>query len=404
MNIRIAKKPAQGRVTAPPSKSMAHRLLICAALAEGVSTVQNVSFSRDILATVEALKALGATFLIDGSTVTVTGCGGNPLATSPLPCDESGSTLRFLLPLTLLSGKGATLLGSPRLIERGVGIYQTLFAKQGVDFSISENQITVNGRLTPSDFSLFGGVSSQFVSGLLFALPLLDHDSTVSVLPPVESRNYVDMTVHALSLYGVEIKETSPNCFFIKGGQHYHASQLQVEGDWSNAAFLYALGYMGGSVKVEGLSSATLQGDAVCLEYLSRLQKGYATLDLSDCPDLAPVLFAMSAFFGHGAMFTGTKRLKIKESDRAKAMAEELAKMGASLKIEENSVEVCPCRLTPPKTALCGHNDHRIVMALSVLLTHLGGEIEGAEAVAKSYPDFFEILTSLDAEVEYVTQ
>ena len=403
MNIKISPGTPKGKVIAPPSKSQAHRLLICAGLAKGKSVIANVSLSRDILATLHSLEALGVTYTIEGNTVTVEGCGGNPSPVSTLPCDESGSTLRFLLPLALLSGKETVLSGSPRLIERGVGIYQEVFAKNPIDISIGENQIIVKGQITPAHFQIFGGVSSQFISGLMFALPLLKKDSTLTVLPPVESRSYIDMTVEALKCFGVSVTETAPNSFFIKGGQSYQPQTLSVEGDWSNAAFLLALAELSGEVQVEGLSQTTLQGDAIFPQYLLALKEKNAVLDISNCPDLAPILFAMSAFFGSGATFLGTKRLKIKESDRSAAMQGELSKMGCDLEIGENFVKVPPAILTSPKTPLCGHNDHRIVMALSVLLTRLGGEITEAEAVSKSYPDFFMILKTLGIEVQDVT-
>ena len=403
MNIKIFSGKPKGTVLAPPSKSQAHRFLIAAALAKGESIISNIAQSRDILATAECLCSLGAKITFLGNTALVQGCGGCPRPLSPLPCDESGSTLRFLLPLSLLSGEQARLSGSPRLIERGVGIYQEVFAKNNTHFFITPNQISIEGKLTPGDYSIFGGVSSQFVSGLLFALPLLEGDSTVSVLPPVESRSYIDMTLYALAQFGVKITETAENTFFIQGNQTYLPKQVSVEGDWSNAAFLLALGEIHGNVAVQGLAEDTLQGDAVFSELLLKLKEKNAQIDLSNCPDLAPILFAMSAFLGNGATFTGTKRLQIKESDRSKAMQEELSKMGCIIEIGENSVTVPPATLTAPTEPLCGHGDHRIVMSLAILLTVFGGEIIGAEAVSKSYPDFFEVLKNLGIEVQDVT-
>ena len=239
-------------------------------------------------------------------------------------------------------------------------------------------------------------MSSQFISGLLLALPLLAADSTLCVLPPVESRPYIDITLDVMRSFSVQVHEWDENCFFIPGQQHYAARVAAVEGDWSNAAFLLALGE---GVTVTGLRAESLQGDRVCRDMLRRLQSPGAQLDLTACPDLGPVLFAAAAR-AHGAVFTGTRRLRIKESDRVAAMAQELAKLGVRVDAEENRVTVHPGGIAAPCEVLDGHNDHRVVMALSVLATSVGGTIRGADAVAKSYPDFFEVLQSLGIRAE----
>ena len=403
MNVKIFPSKAKGSVTAPPSKSYAHRLLIGSAMAKGESILHHVAPSQDILATMDCLTALGASFTMEGDTVYVTGCGGAPEATAPLCCRESGSTLRFLLPLTLLSDEGGEICGTPRLMERGISVYQSVLSHKNITFSLEKEAIFVKGQLTPSEFSLKGDVSSQFISGLFFALPLLNGDSTVRVLPPVESRSYIDMTVDALARFGIQIVEAEENTFFIKGNQAYEPLTATVEGDWSNAAFLFGLNHLGGAVSVLGLEENSYQGDKICLDYFSRLSEKGKTIDLQDCPDLAPVLFALASTKGHDVVFSGTKRLKMKESDRAATMAEELSKMGIRLSVLENQVIVHGGTLTPPTARLCGHGDHRIVMALSLLLTLVGGEIEGADAVSKSYPDFFTQLKHLGIEVKDAT-
>lgn len=400
MELKISKGRARGVVQAPPSKSMAHRMLLCAGLAEGESVVHNVAFSEDILATIDVLRAIGATCRIDGDTVTVTGADARQAHyDGVLSCRESGSTLRFLLPVALTAGCGGTFTGTERLMERGIGVYETLFAEKGI--TVNKNGgITVGGALTPGEYTLPGNVSSQFVSGLLFALPLLGGDSTVRVLPPVESRAYIDITAAVEAQFGVTITESEPNVFAVKGGQKFMATNAAVEGDWSNAAFLLALNHLGGSVEVSGLNPLSLQGDRVCAELLDRLESPGAQIDVSACPDLAPILFAVAAA-KHGAHFTGTARLKIKESDRAAVMARELAKFGISTDIRENEAFISG-GLSAPNAELCGHNDHRIVMALSVLLSMTGGVIDGAEAIRKSYPDFFNTLAALGTEVKVI--
>ena len=290
----------------------------------------------------------------------------------------------------------AVFTGAPRLLERGIGIYEDVLPRAGIRIEKSERCIALEGALTAGEYTLRGDVSSQFISGLLLALPLLAADSTLCVLPPVESRPYIDITLDVMRSFGVQVDEWDENCFFIPGQQHYAARVAAVEGDWSNAAFLLALGE---GVTVTGLRAESLQGDRVCRDMLRRLQSPGAQLDLTACPDLGPVLFAAAAR-AHGAVFTGTRRLRIKESDRVAAMAQELAKLGVRVDAEENRVTVHPGGIAAPREVLDGHNDHRIVMALSVLATSVGGTICGAEAVAKSYPDFFEVLQALGIRAE----
>ena len=397
MKIKIEKGGASGTVFAPPSKSVAHRLLIAASLAEGESIIENVAYSEDILATLDCLSALGATVTKEESRVRIIGVGGKPRATEGLFCRESGSTLRFLLPLTLLMG-GGELFGSERLIDRGVSVYEETLCCAGIEFEKKNGSISVKGILSAGHYILCGNVSSQFVSGMLFALSCLERDGFLEIEPPFESREYVDITVEALALFGVKIKKKSEFVYEIRGGQRYLPRSLSVEGDWSNAAFLYALDLLCGDVRVEGLREDSLQGDRVCRDLFARV--GRETLDLSGCPDLAPILMAVAAAKG-GGRFVGTRRLAIKESNRAVAMQAELAKVGIAVDVEENAVTVHGGTLHAPTEVIDSHNDHRIVMAMSVLGTLVGLEIEGTEAVRKSYPDFFEVLSSLGIEVQY---
>lgn len=397
MRVAIAPSRAVGRVSAPPSKSMAHRALICGALSEG-SRVENLAFSKDIKATIDCLEKLGANVKTEENGVFI---GGLDLSKteegSVLFCNESGSTLRFILPLCMTAGKRLTLTGSERLFLRPLGIYESIAAQQGILFEKTENSVTVCGRLAAGDYTVSGDVSSQFVSGLLFALPLLEGDSTLTVTEPFESASYVELTRSMLSRFGVDIRREG-NVFYIKGGKSPKATEYEVEGDCSNAAFLEAFNLLGGEVEVEGIAADTLQGDRVYKDIFRRLAQGNGEFDLSDCPDLAPICFALAAAL-NGARFNGTSRLKIKESDRAAAMAQELAKFGVKSEVMENSVTVS-CGLNAPNVPLSGHNDHRIVMSMALLCSVTGGIIEGAEAVSKSYPDFFDRIKGLGIEVE----
>lgn len=399
MTARIKPSSAHGCVKAPPSKSYAHRLLICSALSAGECSVFGVSQSEDMKATLDCISALGVGYTQCGDTVTVHSGAKSVTDNTVFSCRESGSTLRFMLPIALVYGQNVIFKGSRRLIERGIGIYETLFKDKGITITKSADTISVSGKLTGSDFTLRGDVSSQFVSGLLFALPLLDSDSTIHILEPVESRKYIDITIDAIRKFGVEIKELPDNTFYIKGNQSYRPADLSVEGDWSNAAALFALNHAGSDITVTGLNADSLQGDRICLELFEKLNDEKPVIDISDCPDLGPVLFAVAAI-KHGAVFVGTRRLRIKESDRAKSMADELIKLGIKTQIDENQVIIYNNKLTPPTEPLHGHNDHRIVMAMTVLSSITGGVIEDAQAISKSYPDFFDVLRALHLEVE----
>lgn len=401
MRVEIRPSKAKGTVTAPPSKSMAHRLLICAGLSEGESVVRNLAYSEDVKATIACLQALGAAIRLDDDTAFVKSAHvTEPIGSSAvLPCNECGSTLRFFTPICMLSGEERTLRGSEYLMTRPMVVYEEIAVKQDIRFEKSADSITVQGKLKSGVYEVAGNISSQFISGLLFALPLLDGDSEIKILPPVESKPYIDMTVAALREFGIMI-ENDDNVYKIKGGQRYAPTDVTVEGDCSNAAFFEALNYTGSSVTVEGLREDSLQGDRIYKILFEKIKNGDSPINIADCPDLGPILFAVAAVCG-GARFIGTRRLKIKESDRAVAMKQELLKLGISIDVGENEVTVHGGRLHAPTELLDGHGDHRIVMVLSVLLTVTGGVINGAQAVNKSFPDFFDRLTDLGVELHY---
>mgnify|MGYP002589643832 FL=1 len=399
--VTIHPGTARGIFVAPPSKSAAHRALICAGLADGESVIENLSLSDDIAATVDCLQALGAHIHIDGNTAHVTGCTPTTRQKSTtLPCRESGSTLRFFLPLALLSNVPAVMTGSERLMQRPLDVYETLGQAHHFSITHRSNEILVQGRLSPGTFSLRGDISSQFVTGLCFALPLLTQDSQICLLPPVESQSYIALTRIILEIFGVRTESPDRHNIIVPGNQHYHATHYTVEGDHSGAAFFHALNTLGGHVSIQGLQHDSTQGDRVATVLLSELQKGYAHIDLSDCPDLAPIFFAVAGLL-HGATFTGTHRLKIKESDRAHAMQQELKKCGISLDVGENEVIVHGSTPHFPSVPIEAHNDHRIVMAMAVLLSQTGGVIQDAQVVRKSMPDFFARLEALGITVEH---
>ncbi len=396
MRIHINPSTARGHIVAPPSKSMAHRLLIGGALSGG-SEIRGLTWSEDIKATLRCLSALGVKIHISGDTVCIGGLKPATAApTAPLDCGESGSTLRFLIPLCLLSAQPTTLVGAPRLMQRPLGVYEALCREKRLHFQQDGNTLSVCGTLNGGIYAIPADVSSQFISGLLFALPLASGDSEIRLTGTPESLSYIALTLKALRDFGIVIEHTVDNRFVIPGGQAYQPRTLTVEGDYSNAAFLEAFNLFGGDVTVDGLDEHSRQGDRVYRTLFSRIiDKDPAPIDLTDCPDLAPILFAVAAAKGGGA-FTGTARLKFKESDRAAAMQAELAKCGIPVTVEDNRVIIHPAPLTPPTAPIDGHNDHRIVMAMSVLCSLVGGDIDGAEAVSKSYPTFFDDIHTLD--------
>ncbi len=400
MRVKIEKGTARGRISAPPSKSMAHRLLISAALADGVSTIRGVSKCDDVLATLDCLYNLGVKTEILGDDVKIHGKDfSSAKASSTLWCKESGSTLRFMIPLALLSKNTIVFGGAPSLMSRPMGVYASIAEEKGLNFIADGETIVTRGPLKSGEYKLQGNVSSQFISGLLFALPILKGDSTIKITSSVESRSYINLTMKAIAEFGIKTEWRDDYTLAIPGGQKYIPCDISVEGDFSGAAFTDAFNFLGGEVTVDGLSATSAQGDKVYKKHFESINAGVPVMHIGDCPDLGPILFALSAA-KKGGIFDGTRRLKIKESDRALAMAEELKKFGASVSVYEDTVVVYPNEFDVPREILKGHNDHRIVMALSVLLTLFGGEIEGAEAIKKSYPSFFADLRRLGIEVK----
>ena len=386
-----------GTIEAPPSKSMVHRYLIGAALSKEICTLSGVDYSEDILASIDCLKALGAGIAIDADRVTVDPSGFMQAENPVLECRESGSTLRFFIPLALCLGKRVTLRGSQRLLERPLGIYENLCLEKGFEFCKSNDSVTVCGKLESGAYELRGDVSSQFITGLIFALLYLGKDSLIRIIPPFESRSYINLTISALKSFGANVDFTDEYTIHIKPSQ-MHAYSGRIEGDYSNAAFLDAFNHIGSRVCVDNLNPASLQGDRVYKSYFQQISAGTPTLDISDCPDLGPILFALASM-KNGAVFTGTERLKAKESDRGLAMHEEMKKLGGGLIFGDNMITVPKQNLQYQGVPVSSHNDHRIVMAMSVILTKIGGTVEGAEAIRKSYPGFFDDIKKLGAEV-----
>ena len=404
LHISVTEK-LQGKVCVPPSKSYSHRHLILAAMAKGKSLLRHVGKSQDIDVTIQALEELGAkicvqeetqkerTLVIDGS------CFLKQDKECMIYCRESGSSLRFLLPMVLKEGKRVTFFGEEGLMCRPMEVYEDICRRQNIFYEKNGDKIVVSGKLTSGVYEILGNISSQFVSGLLFVLPFLEGDSEIRLIPPIESLPYIRMTIEALRQWGIVVY-MQDNLIRIPGGQQVVASEISVEKDYSNGAYLWAYNELGHEIELNGLDGNTLQGDKAFIDIFKRLKKEeHPQISVEDTPDVVPVAMAVAACFS-GAVFTGTRRLAIKESNRGEAMAKELEKFGVRCEVADNKIEVFAEGIRAPKQALWGHNDHRIVMALSVLLAKFGGEIKGYEAVGKSYPTYFEEMASCGLTME----
>ena len=411
MNITITPAKLAGTIVPPPSKSQAHRALIAAALAHGESVISNVALSQDIEATLRCLEELGAEFTVDGSTITVRGMGANAMsplrrmAYPRLDCGESGSTLRFLIPIALAVRGGGIFTGSGRLMERPLKPYFDLFDEKGIAYELKDNTLTVSGLLEPGEYRLPGDVSSQFFTGLLFALPLLGGPSALIPTGPLESGGYVQMTLQAMALFGVEFPATLslPPHYHPQGNQTYRAANAAVEADWSQAAFWYAAGALGNPVVPAGMDPYSLQGDRVVMEQLLALSgPGDLALDVSGCPDLVPPLAATAALrAGRATRLTNAARLRIKESDRLASVTAVLGALGADITEGPDFLEIRGKETLSGGAAVDSFNDHRIAMMAAIAATRCETPITitGAQCVAKSYPDFWEVYGQLGGNV-----
>lgn len=409
MNVTITPAKLSGTVTPPPSKSQAHRVLIAAALGSGASTVSNVAFSQDIEATINCLENLGAHFVRDGSTVTVQGMGANPMsplrrmAYPRLDCGESGSTLRFLIPIALAVRGGGIFSGRGRLMERPQKPYFDLFDEKGIFHEQKDGLLTVTGMPTPGEYRLPGDVSSQFITGLLYALPLLDGDSEIVLTSNLESWGYIDMTLEALQWFNVHIEERK-NGWFIPGNQLYKPHSLTVEADWSQAAFWYAAKFLDNPVELSGLNWPSAQGDRAIDGFFRRLSQMKDTgLDVSNCPDLVPPLAAMAALRpGCTTHIGNAARLRIKESDRLASVTQVLNALGADVTEGPDFLSIHGQETLGGDVTTDSFNDHRIAMMAAIAATRCEKPvtITGAQCVAKSYPDFWEAYERLGGKIQ----
>ena len=404
MDVCIRPKRLSGTVVPPPSKSLAHRLIIAASLAAGASTIHHADFSQDVEATLRCMRALGARWETVEDGLRISGIGGIRQPFGDLPrfdCGQSGSTLRFLLPIALTAGQGGVFTGRGRLMERPQTPYFDLFDRLGIPWTQRDGVLTVQGQLTPGEFRLPGDVSSQFFTGLLLALPLLEGPSTVVSTTALESAAYVTMTMGVLEQAFVPVRFIPGDNTFRVFPAIYQPFDTTVEADWSQAAFWYAAQVLGSTVRIRGLETGSFQGDRVVVTHAGALSgSGNVTIDLSGCPDLLPPLAVMAALRRGTTRFVGAARLRLKESDRLSTVHDLLLDLGGEAE------EGRDCLTVHGVSGLAGGivdgaNDHRIVMAAAIAATRCTGPviIRGAEAVKKSYPGFWREYEALGGDV-----
>ncbi len=402
MDVKLTPCRLAGTITPPPSKSQAHRYLIAAALAQGESTLQNVALSQDIEATLRCMRALGAQCAADGRCIV--GCTPHPDqgALPLLDCGESGSTLRFVIPIALAVAAGGRFVGRGRLMSRPQQPYETLFAEKGITFRRDADGILAQGTLRAGRYRLAGNVSSQFITGLLYALPLLEGDSEIELTTPLESAGYIDMTLDALHTFGVGVARTSTG-WHIPGAKAYRAQQVAVESDYSQAGFFFAANALGNALSIRGLREDSVQGDRVIVSQCRALaQAGEVTLDVRECPDLVPPLALIAALrCGEVTRLVGAARLRMKESDRLDTVSRQLNALGANVEQGADYLNIYGVeRLHGGTVDAC--NDHRIAMMLAMAATRATESvtITDAGSVAKSYPDFWADYAALGGKVE----
>ena len=408
MNVSLFPKTLKGKLSVPTSKSLAHRAIICASLAQNTSVISNVSFSKDIEATIQSMRALGADIQVDGSTCTITGI--TQWQSCTCPCHESGSTLRFILPIAASQNIDCCFQGRPSLFSRPMDVYESIFKKQNLPFIQKEDSIQIHGSLQADEFIVPGNISSQFISGLLFCCPMLQKESIIRITPPFESRSYVDLTLDMLRQFQIIVHQIDDYTFSIPPCQVYQSHDCTIEGDYSQMAFFAVAGAIRNHIEIDNMRWDSLQGDRKILDWLAYEKQESSllfqpqpllaqTFDLADCPDLGPILCVLAAYSSGTSHLIHAERLRYKECDRIAAMEEELKKWGVAIESDEDSI-IIHGRSHYSKDSMVimdSHNDHRIAMACAIFAVCADSPsiLENGEAVNKSYPNFFNDMDSL---------
>lgn len=425
--VKIYPKNLSGEIRIPPSKSLSHRAIICAGLSEGVSDIDNLIFSDDIRATLKGMRALGTNVQCieteaheEAYCVTLEGNPDVKALDNTIDCKESGSTLRFLIPFAGLTDNKLTFTGRGKLVERPLDTYYKVFDKQNIKYRNDNGKLPleVEGRLKPGTFELEGNISSQFITGLMFVLPLLNDDSILKITTELESKGYVDLTLDILKKFNIQIQNNDYKEFKIKGNQHYKSRYYRVEGDYSQAAFWVVAGILGSNIKCKDLSIQSLQGDKAILDIIQKMDgkiqvkedfieiqesktKG-SIIDASECPDLVPILAVLGSLSKGTTKIINAERLRIKESDRLKAISTELNKLGANIKELKDGLIIEGKEKLKGGAVVDSWNDHRIAMALAIASIKCTDSIiiTGSDAVNKSYPDFWKDFVGLGGKID----
>lgn len=417
-NYKIYPNKLSGEVKIPPSKSMAHRAVICAALGDGRSKVTNIDYSDDIIATIEAMSALGAKITKKEDYLEVYGINSpenikaNELKNErTIDCNESGSTLRFLVPIAALFDGVNRFVGRGNLGKRPLDTYYNIFNEQNIRYTYEEGilDLKTEGKLKAGEFKVRGNISSQFITGLLFTLPLLDGDSKIIITTEMESKGYIDLTLSAMKAFDIEIINNNYEEFIIKGNQTYKSRDYRVEGDYSQAAFFFSANALSNEVILNDLKLDSLQGDKEVIDILTRMgleisnknsgligsvsgELKATVIDGSQCPDIIPVVSLVAALSTGTTEVINAGRLRIKECDRLAAVTSELNKLGAKITEKEDGLIIEGVKELKGGVEVWSHKDHRIAMTLAIASTMCKEPIilKDYECVSKSYPQFWD--------------
>lgn len=449
-NIRLYPSSLAGEIVIPPSKSISHRAIICASLTSGISKIENIDFSDDIMSTIGAMKKLGAEITAKGDCLYIQGLMTNRIKGTlfdhklekcttndhfndcsnsndvlyknnieTVDCSESGSTLRFIVPIFSALAQPTRYIGRGNLGKRPLSIYYNIFNEQHIRYKYKKDELdlTVIDKLKPGDFYVEGNVSSQFISGLLFALPILSADSKIIITTEFESKPYLDLTLSVLKVFGIDIVNNDYREFIIKGKQQYKCCNYTVEGDYSQAAYFLCANALGADISIKGLKKDSLQGDKEIISILERMvtsaeinegkiynhtkQIEEIKIDASQCPDIIPIVSLVAALRKGETKILNAHRLKIKECDRLEATRLELLKLGANIKSTEDSLVINGVDELRGGVDVWSHNDHRIAMMLSIASCFCKEAIIllDSECTSKSYPNFYKDFAELGGKL-----